>query len=229
MRQADLKHELAVNRNSWFIRFYVWLWQANPKDINFCKIFWGYVFVIAGLVLRLVVLPIGDRLCKRLEVSSEARYERVRELKKDPEKEKSTGPSRMQRVLSSIADVFSRIVFALGSAVAFVSERAELMKIVYAAALLLGLATSGAIVWVAVVNFSTTWIVLVVFGGFALGVVTIAGLDKIGVLDWIAYKIFRRLGLKTKSGALGFFSVLRIGLRSVKTNTCPRIVLKESA
>lgn len=47
-----------VNRNAWFIRFYLWLWVADIEKIDFCRLFWGYVFAMPALVIKLLLYPI---------------------------------------------------------------------------------------------------------------------------------------------------------------------------
>lgn len=36
---------LTVSRSSWFIRLFVWAWEADPKSLNICKLFWGILFL----------------------------------------------------------------------------------------------------------------------------------------------------------------------------------------
>lgn len=47
-----------VNRNAWFIRFYLWLWAADIEKIDFCRLFWGYVFAMPALVIKMFLYPI---------------------------------------------------------------------------------------------------------------------------------------------------------------------------
>lgn len=47
-----------VNRDAWFIKFYLWLWVADIEKIDFCRLFWGYVFAIPMLVIKLFLYPI---------------------------------------------------------------------------------------------------------------------------------------------------------------------------
>lgn len=45
-----------VDRNAWFLRFYLWLWAADIEKVDFCRLFWGYVFAIPFLLARLLIL-----------------------------------------------------------------------------------------------------------------------------------------------------------------------------
>lgn len=44
-------HIWRISRDSWLLRLYLWAWDADPKSVNFCKLFWGTIFVFVPLVL----------------------------------------------------------------------------------------------------------------------------------------------------------------------------------
>lgn len=46
-----------VNRNAWFLRFYLWLWKADVESVDFCRLFWGYVFAIPALIVWAIIAP----------------------------------------------------------------------------------------------------------------------------------------------------------------------------
>src|SRR5208282_2129338 len=52
MDQSELKYAIRVDEKALFIRFYTWLWQADSSKINFCKLFWGYMFAAPALAFR---------------------------------------------------------------------------------------------------------------------------------------------------------------------------------
>lgn len=45
-----------VDRNAWYLRFYLWLWAADIEKVDFCRLFWGYVFAIPFLLVRILIL-----------------------------------------------------------------------------------------------------------------------------------------------------------------------------
>jgi hypothetical protein len=45
-----------VNRDAWYLRFYLWLWAADVEKVDFCRLFWGFVFAIPFLLIRVFIL-----------------------------------------------------------------------------------------------------------------------------------------------------------------------------
>ncbi len=37
--------ELTISRKSWFLRFFLWAWGADPERLNICQLFWGTIFL----------------------------------------------------------------------------------------------------------------------------------------------------------------------------------------
>lgn len=35
--------------SGWYIRFFLWTWNASPQNLNICKLFWGTVFLPISL------------------------------------------------------------------------------------------------------------------------------------------------------------------------------------
>jgi len=54
MSELTYKHTARVKADSWFIRFYLWLWEADVDKVDFCRLFWGYVFAVPNLFIRAV-------------------------------------------------------------------------------------------------------------------------------------------------------------------------------
>lgn len=52
---SDLTHSFTVDPQSRAIRFYLWLYAADPRNINTCKLFWGFVLAPVFLVGRAIV------------------------------------------------------------------------------------------------------------------------------------------------------------------------------
>lgn len=45
-----------VDRDAWFLRFYIWLWAADVDKVDFCRLFWGYVLAVPFFLFRFLVL-----------------------------------------------------------------------------------------------------------------------------------------------------------------------------
>jgi hypothetical protein len=130
MDQSELKYAIRVDEGAFFIRFYSWLWEADKSKINFCKLFWGYLFAAPALVLRgiiglmrfalailrflgrsvLVVTRSMGRAVRKMKSTRPERYQmphpRKRRIKKKPPKEVSgeKADPAMQRMLRGIED-----------------------------------------------------------------------------------------------------------------------------
>lgn len=52
MDQSELKYAIRVDERAFFVRFYCWLYKADKSKINFCKLFWAYIFAAPFLCLR---------------------------------------------------------------------------------------------------------------------------------------------------------------------------------
>ena len=53
---VQAKYAWTFSRRSLVIRFFLWLYQMNPKSLNFCKFFWGMILSPITLPLRLIIL-----------------------------------------------------------------------------------------------------------------------------------------------------------------------------
>ncbi len=59
MFDVELKHTWHVSRVAWYIRLYLWVWDQQPQDLTFCKLWWGYVFMWLGLPIKSLIVAIG--------------------------------------------------------------------------------------------------------------------------------------------------------------------------
>lgn len=50
--------ELTISRRSYFLRLFLWSWDANPNNLNICGLFWGTIFLPAVLLGRLLTTPV---------------------------------------------------------------------------------------------------------------------------------------------------------------------------
>lgn len=97
---SELTHSVSVNPDSLAIRFYLWLYDADPKKINTCKLFWAFIFALPAL---LIVVPIAGTV--RLLVALVDRW------RKSPPEEGPYGLSRegrLDKVSSAISASYAR-------------------------------------------------------------------------------------------------------------------------
>lgn len=74
-----------LSESGWYIRFFLWMWNASPQKLNICKLFWGTVFLPISLfvgipaaakrhsvsALAVIYLMIGFvKLCLGLYISA---------------------------------------------------------------------------------------------------------------------------------------------------------------
>jgi hypothetical protein len=240
----EYKHEMTVDANSWFIRLYVWMWEAKRSDINFCKLFWGYfpVFFLLNLVvfqlmIRPVIWLVGellDLLPERerpteLQKSIKLREERLVKQEKARLKD-DRGPSLPQRFLSGVGAGASLLIMRISQFWGWVTSHKTVNFVVLRAtlgiAILLSAGAIAGIIYLAVVNFGVTAIILAVIAGAIIAVLFIVALHYLGVLAKMA-NVSSAGWKKTKEGSKGFWEVMVDGFIAVKSNTCPKINLSD--
>lgn len=238
---VEYKHTARVNRDSWFIRFYCWLWLADPTKIDFCRLFWGYFppFLIGNLLVRVIgylpwqlakvvaaaFLAVADWLKSSAPTAQEmAEYEAERAKAKREKLEMYEGHSnRFFAWVSRVADRFVAVcqaawpiakwpVFVLAAAIVLTGA----VALLYLAYLLIS---------VLVANVGIVAIVV------ACGIGVIAAIVLVLTAYW-ATRFFltetvpgRSLRGGVKGGTLTFTGALRTGFGGVKSRTCPKIEL----
>lgn len=229
MNQADLKYELRVNQRAWFIRFFVWLYEPHSVEVNFCALFWGYLFVMPVLLLKyLVVRPI-DAALDRTRPKRLARKNKITDERRAAKLSRVTGPppepSWTMRFLHRVGDAASRAIYAIGSVWSVASSYKRVNRVVVWIAWLLGaligIAATSALVVLFIDNFGVSKFILAAVCALVLFVLALIGLSQIGFKE----KVLEPVGHGVKRGFLGFFETIGTGFHAVKTNTCPRIVL----
>jgi hypothetical protein len=112
----DDRYHIRLRADSRTIRFYAWLYEANPYRINTCKLFWAYMFAPLILTIRMiayaaifVIEPLVDRYNEWLDAHRETRAARRVALPLRPPKPKKVkvGPSRWERALDIVSTFFS--------------------------------------------------------------------------------------------------------------------------
>jgi hypothetical protein len=56
MAPEDFRYVWTLSRRTWYVRFYLWLWEANAKELTFCKLFWGYTLLWVALPFKFLAL-----------------------------------------------------------------------------------------------------------------------------------------------------------------------------
>jgi hypothetical protein len=109
---ADNRYHISLSEDSWIIRFYIWLYEATPGDINTCKLFWAYVFAPLvlpfALVLRFLALvfgPLAEIIGQRLD---DRRRRQPESAPPEPRQK-----SRAERFLIKTGEVLGVIWFKL--------------------------------------------------------------------------------------------------------------------
>lgn len=212
----DYKHTVTVDRNSWWMRFYCWLWDADADNADFCKLFWGYLFAIPfliilpflylikgiGIVLKFIFKPVGKVFLKVEDHYID------KSIAKDKAIEEGTYvPSKRQRFLSKIANGFSSFGFWLKTSP--VIEYFFMGLVV-----LLMLAMVGGLVYLAIAETAGFLIGLLVVVAVAAGLAVL-----FGILMLVVHFCESDTGI-------GFGQAIKTGLISAKSNTCPKIEIK---
>jgi hypothetical protein len=237
MGEVSYRHTARVKADSWFLRFYCWLWEADPQEADFCRLFWGYLLAIPNLLVR-VIGYVPYKVTKRVgawfsalkakvhtnsptwEQEEKWRDERVlsRKLRKQRRRRKYAG------LLSFASRTADRVV-AIAQTVWPV-----LRWPTFAAVGAIGLAVIGAFLYlvymvgtvavgnIEIIGLVTLFLIAAVVSGVSLA--TLFLLSRWFFKDTSAGSTIRT---GTKGGFLTFGGALRTGLLAIKTRTCPKI------
>lgn len=227
---VELKHVWELPRDSVVIRFYMWLWDANPSDVTFCKLFWGYMFAIPALLfvclIAFPVLRMLDVIKRKMPPS------RIPTLE-DRERQRAR-KNRRQDSLKKIENCGVRFVMVFTSAWRFLR---------YPFVFACGFVVAGAIAFL-IYQVSTVWSdvtvnVLQIVGELILAMVFVVIPVALAFVWLIRHGNFNWMGrtfstatpkiVTTIIAPFVFFAwVMKMGFISVKSNTCPRVVLTDS-
>lgn len=226
----ELKHKWQLAEDAWYIRFYVHMWEAEKTDINFCKLFWAYVFMPLALFLRYVFPgPLIWVLSRTFFPWFDARKERRLKLASAsgpsiPVEQKETGPSRMMILLTAIGRFFAWIGFKFESF--WFTHRKWILPAFSGLMILASVIGVIAIIVIIIKTWSTPgFLELLEVVGIVLGAVAVA-LVVVVALSWFHDK--RQTKKKNRPNKMTLRKVLRQGYIAVKTNTCPQIDLVET-
>lgn len=217
----DYKYTAKVSKDSWFIKLHCWLWEADPDQIDFCKLFWGYIFAIPNIVLRIlfspfyftIVRPLIRRADRKSQEESRLSMEEYSLIKEWEAARRKIRQDRANEFLARASQFFStRPARFLIGAVIIVSLTAGAAWLGYLLFLLIKViienALSALIVMISVIA---------IFAG-------------VGFLIWLGSKLRNTVVAEIlifglKDGKHTFFGAMRHGYEGVKMNTCPKIEL----
>lgn len=172
-QSTDGRARLKLSRETWYVRFYLWLYEANPNNIDTCKLLWAYVFFLPALVLKAVLSifvfvaelaePYVDdirerRAAKRPTLEErEAAFDAQIERKRVKQEAKAAaGPSRMESILERVANSLSYGYAKIAPSFRYIG---------IAVGTLIGLAIVAGLVWLAITETSAFMLGLLVTVG----------------------------------------------------------------
>lgn len=241
----EYRHTAPIKRDAWFLKLWCWAWEMEPENADFCKLFWGYVFMPLNLFIRIVAWPIikiihGIKaffgwLGEHGENHNTITYEEHRAKMKLEAVKNAENEEKKKRREDRIKAFFGHIGSAADKVVGFFQSTWVATKwIVYLIGVVLCLALAGVLIWgvVEIVGLiagdvsgvlRVTGIVFAVIAGIVIVVAIAVGLIWAFVetpLGAALKRFFKRV-----FGAFG--SALYTGLVAIKTRTCPKIELIE--
>lgn len=203
---------LTFDRESKFIRFYLWLYEAKASNINTCKLFWAYVFAPLALIVKAAVAAVGpilsavfDRIPHKTESQKDAEWAARREEARQRRLEKeATGPGRAERFLDKVSSFFS----------AAYAKAAPVIKVVaIGLGVLLGLAAVAGLVYIAITApLALLAVAAIVVGGLLVVVVILLG------IEWLDNR-------SKEKGEVPFFSTMKKLFIGFHRHTCAKVNL----
>lgn len=203
---------LSFDRDSKFIRFYLWLYGAKANRINTCKLFWAYVFAPLALIVKGVVVAVApilnaalDRIPHKTESQKDAEWAARREEARQRRLEKeATGPGKAERFLDKVSSFFS-VVYA---------KVAPVIKVVaIGLGVLLGLAGVAGLVYIAITApLALLTVAAIVIGGGIVVFVIILG------IEWLDKR-------SEEKGEVPFFSTMKKLFIGFHRHTCAKVNL----
>lgn len=230
----ELKHKWHVDRSAWFIRLYVWLWLASESDINFCKLFWGYILFPVGVVFHAgawVVVQISIWVDIHTRKKMVARATAGPSIPVEAKEKEEYKPNA---ILQWVGDKFAKLV--MFTQTVWPKVRKPVGFFLWILGTLCVLAAIGvAIYFITKVPLSVWLYIVEVIVSVAAGLVLIFVLMWLLLDYWnvpVMWKSWRRRrrdkrAIKMEHKGMSFRQVMKQGYVAVKTNTCPQIVIKE--
>jgi ABC-type multidrug transport system fused ATPase/permease subunit len=223
-------HTARVHKGSWFIRLFLFMWPIRPEDVDFCKLFWGYVFAPLNLLVRFVTLPVALLwrfvLAPRMREKERQRREMTDEewvaLRKTQRAKEKARKDRINAFFGRISGFADRFIVAPCKAVAATRGWTWFLR---ALMVVSGVALAGVIVWGLIVIATHHALVYLFAAAFLAGTLAVVGVVLTGIFFVEETPTGQAVAFHTKKGAVGFVGAIRTGFWGVKNRTCPQIEL----
>jgi hypothetical protein len=206
------RKETQVNADAWWFKYYLWLYNADPKKVDFCKLFWGFLFAIPVTIIVLFFYPlvwIGDKVHTAYrakwpkKVKDEEYWVAVHEYERQSRAKAAERKDKWQDFFSKLGEIFTKPFFRwLGTAIVIIAGLALFAAIGYGIYLLI---IEGLIL-----------IVLAYILGILLGALIFVGIIAFFSSDLVS----RKWNAFWHSG---FWSAFKMGFKAIKYKTCPVI------
>lgn len=226
--------------------------MTEPENADFCKLFWGFVFMPLNLFVRIVGFPfwlifrvlkalapvIGRHLPARKPERKLTHAEMMAIVKTKQEADEARLQKRRRRKKEREAAIglfLGKIGTTADRIVRVVQAGWSILKwIVYLIGAAMAVTLAGGLVW-GVIELAPLigdhWVTILTVIGFSIGFCALLlFLIAVGAGTGFFFTETHR-GLATrrmvKSGSSTFFHIMYMGLVAVKTRTCPKIVVKD--
>lgn len=214
---ADGQAWLNMER-TWYIRFYLWLYEANESDINTCKLFWAYIFVLPALLLRgvfevgaLAIDGINSVLPERKVKDTDTLLAEYDARRAAARTKAARGPSKMERTLNGVANFMSS---------AYVKVAPVLRWVLVVVGVLAGIALAIFLVYAAI-NWTGAFFTAI---GIIVGIATLA---TIGALLAVYLEDRRKYREPKPKKDNSFFKTMKRLGHGFHNHTCAKINLQD--
>lgn len=244
----EYKHTAKVSRDAWFLKLWCWAWEMEPERADFCKLFWGYVFMPLNLFIRVIGWPLyklflGLRAVKQwigrklspTDPFANMTHDEWRANRKLEKLKEETNAEKKKKREERIAAFFGRVSAAADRVVGFFQATWPFTRwILYAGCFVLAAGLTGGLIWgvieladVIIGNAAGIGHVLLIVLAIVAGLVIIVSAAVAIVWVLLDTPVGKNLKwfLKRTFGAFG--SAMLTGLIAIKTRTCPKIELLE--
>lgn len=231
MSEINYRHTARVSEDSWFIRLYLWLWAADVEEVDFCRLFWGYVFAVPNVLVRIVgYVPwkVGSAIGRRLR-DWWGTIEQPTPREEELWREERAAKRHLRKATWS--DRLSFVSATADKVVGFFQATWPVLKwpVVGLGVLFVGamLAFAGYLLYLLGAEIVEHW------DGFLLSLLRGLLILAISLLiaSTLAFVIYffsetrpgKAFRTGVKDSTLTFGGALRTGARGVKSRTCPKI------
>lgn len=240
--------DTAVREDVWWFRLYLWFYQADEQNTDFCRLFWGFLFMpilflpvmlVRGVYELFQLIKRGTRKLgnwiqskKKVKETPTLSYEEMierdrkrEEEEKAAEERKKRRQERWQKFFTRIEIFVTKVGFTMEKAWRYIKYPVFLIAGALAVAILVGAGYLVQLVaddvWHAIEEFFS-WDDWPLVGLIILGGAIIAG-AVVALYLFSESKAGQAVGTKIDTTATPFFSAMGTGVKAIKYKTCPQI------